>query len=1328
MNLQKMDFNQNNWEFINMNSPADLNAVYLGGKAVALKEYDRCKAGHCLVSKFFLEKNNLILEAVLEEMEDGAGFGIYSGAGAFEQYLYIAYSRQGVEARISNRTPNGDTFMFEGHKKFYVLAQQSIEIVLPIKTRIEIKKDNVTVSINDEKVLDFSIEKVIELKDYVRVLIKSVNESNLHYVVSSKWKDFKCSGFCNTYSVTGRVLFREDNVIKGVKNANVHVEGYSMFWTITDEKGHFLMRGLPKGNFTLIAGKESMAFSRKNINIYHDSTEVELFLEKENSYNISRMEYPRKSFRRNGNWMSLNGYWAFDFDKENRCEKEEWFKRENHIFSKSIQVPFSWASLKAFGEENLADSDTMHQSNTYFNYHGITGGIGVYSKTFKLPEYFSDETHKRLHIGAISGVSKVWLDGKYLGNTIDTYEDICFSLGRLSKKQEHTLTIKVIFPYDSKIICTGKQGFWFTENPGIWQSVWIEEVKDIFITDVLVDYDIDKEHTKANLRGTILYEFETIEREQGDVLQSIVDWGNNGHITVLTKETGFYKLDIEFSTINGSLTGKMMVNGNEIQTIFDTTINDDFTDHKIVYVPLDKGRNDIQITKTEQLDIFKDAYCMIKKVEFTLVDWNKVTKYDIYLGNQFIAEKNLNIEYDPTNGRFYSLFQEEIKNPKFWDFKKPYLYAVKTQLNNQNEVVDEVISHFGLRTVHTAFLSENDEVKKIFLNNKPLYVRGVLDQGYNPWGIYTYPYAHEKKKGSMSFDIDGAFACGYNVIRMHIKDNEPLWYDYCDETGMLVWDEHPLNFYAKSENPVWQGMYFRKLKQMAKKHWYHPSIIMFSTFNESWGIEGWHERSPWEDPVGINFIKNAVTIYKKEAPAILVLDNSGYGKTSKTDIVDYHCYPIGYEDSRTFWEKLMQYNYIGSTFNFYNKKNRGFMQNQEARELIQRNCQQPLHKLQYLGDEVYSGQPLIISEFVHNDGNEKWIRLFDKLSGYVRMNITSQENEDTSPFNALRQRRDFGYVDENMNGLSYEMINSEDNIMLDYPSLSKVNVGERIKVPVYVSSFTGETGNWQVEYYLVLIDDFGNYIKQPVGVAKKVDVVSYVPKKVDELEIDIAKEYKAGYLFGKLLRNGICINRDFIQFEISKEDIDLGKNVVTIPTYTFDREDFKGLSSTYEHCGRNLFWAMGEGKVDYSVKLSESFLEKLQSNNTLLSFVFEVSSCECIQGVKITDEVKVPSRITLYINDILVKTIEVEDAPFDTRAIFSRAASIKDRVFNFNEHQGYGYGYKYEAVLSEEVIASILKLKSIHIEWQVKGNGMVLYGHRMGRYGINPMFVLKGDV
>ena len=101
----------------------------------------------------------------------------------------------------------------------------------------------------------------------------------------------------------------------------------------------------------------------------------------------------------------------------------------------------------------------------------------------------------------------------------------------------------------------------------------------------------------------------------------------------------------------------------------------------------------------------------------------------------------------------------------------------------------------GQRTV-------KDGTAYVTVNGSPVYLRGVLDQGYNPWGIYTYPSLTGEGPGSVSFDVKAAGECGYNMIRMHIKDNEPEWYAACDREGVLVWDEVPSCFYGTWKDPL----------------------------------------------------------------------------------------------------------------------------------------------------------------------------------------------------------------------------------------------------------------------------------------------------------------------------------------------------------------------------------------------------------------------------------------------------------------------------------------------------------------------------------------------
>ena len=93
------------------------------------------------------------------------------------------------------------------------------------------------------------------------------------------------------------------------------------------------------------------------------------------------------------------------------------------------------------------------------------------------------------------------------------------------------------------------------------------------------------------------------------------------------------------------------------------------------------------------------------------------------------------------------------------------------------------------------------------------------------------------------------------MIRMHIKDNEPDWYTLCDELGMPVWDEIPANFYGTSQDLHCQSMHKRQQKAAIRKHNYHPSVVICSLFNESWGITGDHEKSPWDDRKGQALIR-----------------------------------------------------------------------------------------------------------------------------------------------------------------------------------------------------------------------------------------------------------------------------------------------------------------------------------------------------------------------------------------------------------------------------------------------------------------------------------------
>jgi beta-galactosidase/beta-glucuronidase len=149
---------------------------------------------------------------------------------------------------------------------------------------------------------------------------------------------------------------------------------------------------------------------------------------------------------------------------------------------------------------------------------------------------------------------------------------------------------------------------------------------------------------------------------------------------------------------------------------------------------------------------------------------------------------------------------------------------------------------------------------RIYLNGQPIYLRGVLDQAYYPETIYTPP--------SLEFLEDQARkakALGLNCLRIHIKIEDPRYYDVADRLGLLVWTEIP-NWVLLSDAAD------RRIKAtfrtMVERDWNHPSIIIWTLVNENWGTD--LARNPEHRRWLVEFYHAA----KQIDPTRLIVDNS----------------------------------------------------------------------------------------------------------------------------------------------------------------------------------------------------------------------------------------------------------------------------------------------------------------------------------------------------------------------------------------------------------------------------------------------------------------------
>ena len=98
-----------------------------------------------------------------------------------------------------------------------------------------------------------------------------------------------------------------------------------------------------------------------------------------------------------------------------------------------------------------------------------------------------------------------------------------------------------------------------------------------------------------------------------------------------------------------------------------------------------------------------------------------------------------------------------LSEKHLWNVGEPELYDLELTLEKDGKTVDTLKSYFGLRSVWF-------DGMKFMINDKPVFQRLVLDQGFYPDGIYTAP-TDEALKG----DIELSMAMGFNGARLHEK-------------------------------------------------------------------------------------------------------------------------------------------------------------------------------------------------------------------------------------------------------------------------------------------------------------------------------------------------------------------------------------------------------------------------------------------------------------------------------------------------------------------------------------------------------------------------------
>lgn len=208
-----------------------------------------------------------------------------------------------------------------------------------------------------------------------------------------------------------------------------------------------------------------------------------------------------------------------------------------------------------------------------------------------------------------------------------------------------------------------------------------------------------------------------------------------------------------------------------------------------------------------------------------------------------------------------------------WWADNPNLIYVDFALFKDGKLCDQAHARVGMRKISV------DASGKILLNDRPLFQRLILDQGYWDESGLTPPSAEELKK-----DIQLSKAMGFNGARKHQKLEDPYFYYFADELGFLTWCEMP-SAYTFCEKEVenitreWQ-----EIVNIAKNF---ASVITYVPLNESWGV-----REIKTDKAQQNFAKSLYYLTKSIDGTRLVSTNDGFENIEESDILSIHDYDI----------------------------------------------------------------------------------------------------------------------------------------------------------------------------------------------------------------------------------------------------------------------------------------------------------------------------------------------------------------------------------------------------------------------------------------------------
>lgn len=221
----------------------------------------------------------------------------------------------------------------------------------------------------------------------------------------------------------------------------------------------------------------------------------------------------------------------------------------------------------------------------------------------------------------------------------------------------------------------------------------------------------------------------------------------------------------------------------------------------------------------------------------------------------------------------------EIPDAEHWSPEAPNLYILQAELIDEKGYTARIETRFGLRKIES-------RGSKVYLNNQPVYLDGIL---YQP-GTATYD--------EIRAHMIAMKKLGCNLVRIHIAGVDPRIYNLADKIGLLLWVEVPSPHSSTQRS---RGFHREELLRMLALIETHPSVVIWSLYNEDWGAQ-----DIATNPETRQYIMDMYHYMQIVHPQFLVVDNDGWQHISyhgrlKSDLLTAHLYTPDLEQ----WNRML---------------------------------------------------------------------------------------------------------------------------------------------------------------------------------------------------------------------------------------------------------------------------------------------------------------------------------------------------------------------------------------------------------------------------------------